>query len=44
MQDKKVKLEPLMSKTFRFSEYKDAYEYIDQNKASSMKILIDVQG
>lgn len=44
VQDKKVKLEPLMSKTFRFSEYKDAYEYIDQNKASSMKILIDVQG
>ena len=41
--EKKVLLEPLMSKIFRFSEYKDAYEYIDNNRASSMKILIDVQ-
>lgn len=41
--EKKVLLEPLMSKIFRFSEYKDAYEYIDNNHASSMKILIDVQ-
>ncbi len=39
----KVKLEPLMTKVFSFKDYKKAYEYIDNNKASSMKILIDVQ-
>lgn len=38
----RVKLEPLMSRTFRFTDYKKAYEYIDSNRETSMKILIDV--
>lgn len=42
--EKKVALEPLMSRTFGFRDYLSAYKYIDENKASSMKILIDVQG
>ncbi|MDD5863384.1 MAG: alcohol dehydrogenase catalytic domain-containing protein [Firmicutes bacterium] len=39
----KIHLRPLMSKTFPFSQYKQAYEYIDENRETSMKILIDVQ-
>ena len=39
----KVALKPLMSKVFPFAQYKQAYEYIDNNRETSMKILIDVQ-
>ena len=38
-----VVLEPLMSKTFKFADYAEAYRYIDANRETSMKILIDVQ-
>ncbi|MDD3334471.1 MAG: alcohol dehydrogenase catalytic domain-containing protein [Eubacteriales bacterium] len=40
----KVKLAPLMSKTFPFRDYQKAYEYIDANRETTMKVLIDVQG
>lgn len=39
---RKIKLQPLMSKAFPFGRYLDAYQYIDQNRETSMKILIDV--
>lgn len=39
----KIQLRPLMSKVFPFGSYKQAYEYIDANRETSMKILIDVQ-
>lgn len=38
-----VALEPLQSKVFPFSEYQQAYEFIDANRETSMKVLIDVQ-
>lgn len=38
----KIKLEPLMSSHFSFADYQKAYEYIDQNKETTMKVLIDV--
>ncbi|MCD7817538.1 MAG: alcohol dehydrogenase catalytic domain-containing protein [Lachnospiraceae bacterium] len=38
-----VKLEPLQSKVFAFAEYQQAYEYIDANRETTMKVLIDVQ-
>lgn len=38
----KIKLEPLMSKHFAFLDYKKAYEYIDANRESTMKVIIDV--
>lgn len=38
-----IHLEPLMSKTFAFQDYLKAYEYIDANRETSMKVLIDVQ-
>lgn len=41
--EKKIKLRPLMSKTFAFRDYLQAYRYIDENRETSMKILIDVQ-
>lgn len=40
--DGKVQLRPLMSKVFPFGKYLDAYRYIDENRETSMKILIDV--
>lgn len=39
----KIQLRPLMSRTFPFKEYLQAYRYIDENRETSMKILIDVQ-
>lgn len=38
----KVQLEPLMSQTFTFEEYQKAYEYIDANRETTMKVLIKV--
>lgn len=39
----KVQLRPLMSRTFPFRQFKQAYEYIDANRETSMKILVNVQ-
>lgn len=39
----KVRLLPLLSKRFPFREYLEAYKYIDENRESTMKVLIDVQ-
>lgn len=44
VENKKILLEPLMSKTFAFKDYLAAYKYIDENRETSMKVLIDVQG
>lgn len=40
--EKKIKLEPLMSKHFAFCDYIEAYKYIDENRETTMKVLIDV--
>lgn len=40
----KIKLEPLISKTFPFRDYAQAYEYIEDNRKNSLKVLIDIQG
>ena len=39
----KVQLRPLISNTFAFKEYKAAYEYIDANRETTMKVIINVQ-
>lgn len=39
----KIHLRPLMSKVFPFREYQQAYQYIDANRETTMKVLIDVQ-
>ena len=39
----KILLRPLMSKTFVFKDYLQAYQYIDANRETTMKVLIDVQ-
>lgn len=41
--EKKVQLVPLISKHFAFKDYLDAYKYIDNNRETSMKIIINVQ-
>ena len=43
VQEGKVRLMPLLSKRFPFKEYLEAYMYIDGNRESTMKVLIDVQ-
>ena len=42
-EDGKIFLRPLMSRVFPFDQFKQAYEYIDANRETAMKILIDVQ-
>lgn len=39
----KVHLKPLISKVFAFQDYLKAYQYIDSNRETTMKVLIDVQ-
>lgn len=41
--EKKVKLEPLITKVFPFEQYQDAYVYIDENREKAMKIIVNVQ-
>ena len=38
----KIKLKPLQTKHFSFKEYLKAYQYIDENRETTMKVLIDV--
>lgn len=40
--DGKVFLQPLISKVFPFKEYLNAYQYIDENREQTMKVLINV--
>ena len=35
-------MKPLMSKHFAFKDYLAAYEYIDANRESTMKVIVDV--
>ena len=39
----KVQLKPLISKIFPFAQYLDAYQYIDANRETTMKVIIAVQ-
>ncbi|HIT70174.1 MAG TPA: alcohol dehydrogenase catalytic domain-containing protein [Candidatus Aphodomonas merdavium] len=39
----KVQLKPLQTKHFPFQEYLAAYRYIDENRETTMKVIIDVQ-
>jgi len=41
--EKKVSLNPLISKHFKFREFKEAYAYIDANRETTMKVIINVQ-
>lgn len=40
---KKVLLPPLVSKHFAFQDYLQAYQYIDANRETTMKVIINVQ-
>lgn len=39
----KIHLQPLMSKHFTFCDFLSAYQYIDANRETTMKVLIDIQ-
>ncbi|WP_181899161.1 zinc-dependent alcohol dehydrogenase [Lachnotalea glycerini] len=38
----KINMKPLISKTFKFDDYAKAFQYIEQNKDTSLKILIEM--
>lgn len=38
----KIQLKPLMSRHFAFEDYQKAYQYIEENRETTMKVLIDV--
>lgn len=38
-----IKLEPLVSNRFAFEQYDDAYKFIDANRETSMKVIIDLE-
>lgn len=38
----KIQLKPLISKHFGFGDYLEAYKYIDNNRETTMKVVIDV--
>lgn len=42
VKEKKVVLAPLISKQFAFRDYLEAYRYIDENRESTMKVIINV--
>ena len=37
-----INLKPLISNRFRFEQYDEAYKFIDDNRISSMKVIIDL--
>lgn len=41
--DGKVKLSPLVSKRFAFKDYDEAYKFIDANRETTMKVIINIQ-
>lgn len=43
VKQERVHLRPLISKTFAFRDYLAAYQYIDDNRETTMKVLINVQ-
>ena len=42
VEQKKIALVPLMSSHFAFRDYLQAYQYFDENRESTMKVLFDV--
>ena len=38
----KIQLKPLQSRHFAFTDYVKAYQYIEANRETTMKVLIDV--
>lgn len=43
VEEGKVRLAPLISQTFEFADYQKAYEYIDSNRETTLKVIIKVQ-
>lgn len=43
VEEKKVQLQPLMSKHFKLRDFLNAYQYIDINREKTMKVLIDME-
>jgi L-iditol 2-dehydrogenase/threonine 3-dehydrogenase len=38
----RIRLQPLVSNRFPLERYDDAYQYIDDNRMSTMKVMIDL--
>ena len=37
-----VNLQPLITNRFAFEQYDDAYKFIEENKTTNMKVIIDL--
>ena len=42
VEEGKVRLRPLMSRHFAFTDYLEAYKYIEANRETTMKVIVDV--
>ena len=38
----KINMKPLISKVFPFEDYQKAFEYIEENKDESVKVMLEV--
>lgn len=43
IKDKKIKLQPLITNSFPFKDYKKAYEFIEEKKDQALKIIINME-
>ena len=39
----RIRLKPLISRHFAFHDFLAAYQYIDNNRERTMKVLVDIQ-
>jgi len=39
----RINLEPLISNRFSFEEYDAAYKFIDENRMTCMKVIVDLE-
>jgi len=42
IQSGKINLQPLISNRFAFEKYNEAYKFIDENRETCMKVMIDL--
>lgn len=42
VEEGKIHLKPLITKHFAFKEYQEAYQYIDDNRETTMKVIMDI--
>lgn len=44
MVQNRQKVDPLLTRSFSFRDYREAYAFIEENRESVMKVMIDLDG